>query len=275
MNVKTARLVLMAFAMVLAAAACPQKPTTPEKLTVFHDTRATLKWNHQKGRTYQIPCTALPRTSSEKPVVFLNRANHPTGSIAIERLEFDRLYTCDVRDQMLLGVNVEYVATLNEVGNPNGQLLSDLFAMNDVGAIVGGVVPLERWLRNASYAMSARPDKQKFFREFADRCHHGKEEDLLFPALEAQGFPRDAGPTAVMRMEHEQGRAAVRGMAESLAAAAAGDRAGLEHWLHSARIYIELLRAHIQKEDHCLFGMAEEALPAAAQGSAVTKVSLP
>ena len=35
-----------------------------------------------------------------------------------------------------------------------------------------------------------------FFRNFADRCHHGKEETHLFPAMEAKGFPRDAGPTA-------------------------------------------------------------------------------
>ena len=29
-----------------------------------------------------------------------------------------------------------------------------------------------------------------FFRNFADRCHHGKEEAHLFPAIEAKGFPR-------------------------------------------------------------------------------------
>jgi hemerythrin-like domain-containing protein len=30
----------------------------------------------------------------------------------------------------------------------------------------------------------------EFFRLFADRCHHGKEEDLLFPLLESRGLPR-------------------------------------------------------------------------------------
>jgi hemerythrin-like domain-containing protein len=33
-------------------------------------------------------------------------------------------------------------------------------------------------------------DAASFFRAFADKCHHGKEGDLLFPALEAKGFPR-------------------------------------------------------------------------------------
>jgi len=34
-----------------------------------------------------------------------------------------------------------------------------------------------------------------FFREFADRCHHGKEEDLLFPALAARALPRRPSAT--------------------------------------------------------------------------------
>lgn len=72
------------------------------------------------------------------------------------------------RNQLLFGVNVEYVAGLDQAGDPSGQLMSDLNAMNNVGAIIGGVVPLERWLRNAAYAMSVQPDKQKFFRELAD-----------------------------------------------------------------------------------------------------------
>ena len=55
-----------------------------------------------------------------------------------------------------------------------------------------------------------------FFRLFADACHHGKEEDLLFTELEAQGMPRDAGPIAVMLDEHAQGRALVRTMAAAL-----------------------------------------------------------
>jgi len=41
-----------------------------------------------------------------------------------------------------------------------------------------------------------------FFRNFADRCHHGKEEDCLFPLLEQKGFSREQGPTGVMLHEH-------------------------------------------------------------------------
>ena len=37
----------------------------------------------------------------------------------------------------------------------------------------------------------------RFLREYADALHHGKEEDLLFPAMEASGLQAEAGPTAL------------------------------------------------------------------------------
>jgi len=45
----------------------------------------------------------------------------------------------------------------------------------------------------------------EFFEEFADHAHHRKEEEVLFPALEEHGVPRDGGPIGVMLMEHAQG----------------------------------------------------------------------
>ena len=102
-------------------------------------------------------------------------------------------------------------------------------------------------------------DVVEFFRGFADRCHHGKEEVHLFPAMESKGYSADCGPTAVMRHEHELGRTHIRGMDESIAAAAAGDSAALERFVRNARAYLALLRQHIDKEDHCLFPMADQA----------------
>lgn len=34
----------------------------------------------------------------------------------------------------------------------------------------------------------------EFFRTFADRCHHGKEEDCLFPLLDGKGCLVKGGP---------------------------------------------------------------------------------
>jgi hemerythrin-like domain-containing protein len=104
-----------------------------------------------------------------------------------------------------------------------------------------------------------------FFRAFADQCHHGKEEAHLFPALEAKGFPRDGGPTGVMLYEHDQGRAFVRGMSDAAETAAQGDSAAQARFVENARGYLALLRQHIEKEDHCLFTMANRAFSEADQ----------
>ena len=59
---------------------------------------------------------------------------------------------------------------------------------------------------------------QEFFRLFADQCHHGKEEELLFPLLEQKGIPRTGGPIGVTLHEHEEGRALVRQMGDAVEA---------------------------------------------------------
>lgn len=102
-------------------------------------------------------------------------------------------------------------------------------------------------------------DAVAFFRMFADRCHHGKEEAHLFPAMEAKGFPRESGPTGMMLQEHEQGRTHVREMDAAIEGAAAGDAAALEAFAQHGCGYIRLLREHIEKEEHCLFSMANQA----------------
>jgi hemerythrin-like domain-containing protein len=99
-----------------------------------------------------------------------------------------------------------------------------------------------------------------FFRVFADRCHHGKEEDLLFPLMESKGFSREHGPTGVMLDEHQQGRRHIRAMSEALERISSGDIGAQGPFIEHARRYAELLRQHIFKEDHCLFPMAEQVL---------------
>jgi len=98
-----------------------------------------------------------------------------------------------------------------------------------------------------------------FFRDFADMCHHAKEERLLFPELEARGVPREGGPIGVMLHEHDQGRALQQRL-----------RASLEHlddevsarrqFVPAAREYLALLREHILKEEGVLFLLAGQVL---------------
>ena len=98
-----------------------------------------------------------------------------------------------------------------------------------------------------------------FFRNFADRWHHAKEEAELFPVMEAKGFSRDDGPTGVMIQEHETGRERIRDMEAVVDGAAAGDEQAVKQFCYHARVYVEMLRQHIEKEDNCLFPMADEA----------------
>lgn len=99
-----------------------------------------------------------------------------------------------------------------------------------------------------------------FVRNFADRCHHGKEEKHLFVRLEARGIPRTGGPIGVMLQEHEQGRAFIRATADATPAAKAGEAPALEAAQANLLGYVELLRAHIAKENDILFPMADQVL---------------
>ncbi len=103
-------------------------------------------------------------------------------------------------------------------------------------------------------------DAIDFIRNFADKCHHGKEENHLFAALVDKGMPKEGGPVGQMLLEHDQGREYVRGMADNVEAAEKGNEKAIREFVNNAFGYVELLRAHIHKEDHILFPMAERFL---------------
>jgi len=126
-----------------------------------------------------------------------------------------------------------------------------------------------RILENVAAAITAKNERAiadlesllDFFKGFVDRCHHGKEEDVLFPELMRRGVKREGGPIGVLLAEHEVGRGHVRAMTDRLrrlrggeggAAAAIGDR---------AHAYHDMLRAHIHKENSILFPMADQIVP--------------
>lgn len=96
----------------------------------------------------------------------------------------------------------------------------------------------------------------EFIKVFADRCHGGKEEDLLFPALEEAGIPREGGPIAVMLEEHTIGRNCIKGMADALAKQKS-DSNWTQNFVKNARDYIMLLDQHIDKENNILYQIAD------------------
>lgn len=106
-----------------------------------------------------------------------------------------------------------------------------------------------------------------FFRNFVDRCHHGKEERHLFPAMQGKGMSAERGPIAVMLHEHEQGRAAVRAISAALERVKGGDLGAGAELADALLGYVELLRNHIAKEDNVLFPMADGILSESEQGN--------
>jgi hemerythrin-like domain-containing protein len=106
----------------------------------------------------------------------------------------------------------------------------------------------------------------EFLRHFAHGCHQEKEERLLFPLLEARGFPYDSGPTALLRAEHAQAHRHLHAMAATVEVAAAGQPDALERFVTSAWAYASLARDHLRKEDHGLFPVAGRYLSHADQG---------
>ncbi|MFZ2947887.1 MAG: hemerythrin domain-containing protein [Desulfuromonadaceae bacterium] len=104
-------------------------------------------------------------------------------------------------------------------------------------------------------------DGVDFIRNYADRFHHAKEEDVLFEALIKNGMPRENSPIAAMLMEHDQGRAFVKAM-ETAALEAMNGQGGRERAIaDNALAYGELLREHISKEDEILYPLAERVIP--------------
>ena len=97
-----------------------------------------------------------------------------------------------------------------------------------------------------------------FIRNYADKFHHAKEEDILFKefnkCLEEDPESAHCNPTEQMLVEHDQGRDFVKGMETRL------NENDKMRVIRNARAYAELLREHIAKEDDILYPMTDETL---------------
>jgi len=114
--------------------------------------------------------------------------------------------------------------------------------------------------RGESVSLEVFKKAVDFIRTFADRCHHGKEQDTLFPRLGEKGIPTQGGPIAVMLIEHDRGRQYVKGLADAVASYEGGNKTALSLIVENARGYAELLDQHIYKEDNILYPMGDRVL---------------
>lgn len=100
-----------------------------------------------------------------------------------------------------------------------------------------------------------------FVRNFADKHHHGKEEEYLFEILtEELGKELVEGPLSGMYAEHDLGRLFIRTLEEALQRHEEGEDDARLDIIANAIGYTDLLKRHIQKEDTALFMFAQRQL---------------
>ena len=116
----------------------------------------------------------------------------------------------------------------------------------------------ERILNGDSEGLKDIKEIIDFLKLFADKCHHGKEELYLFPALEEAGVKNQGGPIGVMLEQHRQGRDYIKQMENSFSASGINRNA----FTRAASSYVTLLRNHIEKENTLLFPISDSKLSA-------------
>lgn len=94
-----------------------------------------------------------------------------------------------------------------------------------------------------------------FTGNFTNVCHHGKEEDSLFPALEKGGMPREGGPIARMLFEHEITKQLAEKMGQSAKEYLQSGKA--DGLVADIQAYTDHVSQHLTKENFRLFVMAD------------------
>lgn len=99
----------------------------------------------------------------------------------------------------------------------------------------------------------------EFLREYADRFHHAKEEQSLFPVLENSGVPASGCPLAALRHEHEVGRGLVSEL-KNINMPAGDDAFRREQTISVLRKLVRLYVERMWKEDYLLIPMSDKLL---------------
>ncbi len=143
-------------------------------------------------------------------------------------------------------------------GLPTDELRQEHRQIERVLTVMGRLVG--RAERGQGFEAAALRKCVDFLRLFADACHHTNEEQILLPLLDKRGIRADHPAVAGILREHVEGRKQVSTMRSSLTAAARGDEGARRRFCEAARHYLALLRQHINREDHVLFPLADQAL---------------
>jgi hemerythrin-like domain-containing protein len=98
-----------------------------------------------------------------------------------------------------------------------------------------------------------------FIRMYADRTHHGKEEDILFRDLEKKNIAElDKKIMQELIDEHKYGRKTVKELVEAKEKYLQGQTGALEGILDKLDALVNFYPEHIEKEDKVFFPATEE-----------------
>ncbi len=92
----------------------------------------------------------------------------------------------------------------------------------------------------------------RFMRWFADRCHHGKEEGYLFPAMEDKGARSWGCPFSALREQHRAAREAISALAAAVQDYARDPATG-GTLARAIEGIVKLYPRHIWTEDNIVF----------------------
>lgn len=104
-----------------------------------------------------------------------------------------------------------------------------------------------------------------FLRVFVDKCHHTKEELLLFPAIRAAEMTSVVDVIATLLSDHTQGRGSVSRIAALVPRLSEGDESANLELAETMSGYTQLLRDHIVREERDCFDLADRELPSDVQ----------
>jgi hemerythrin-like domain-containing protein len=132
--------------------------------------------------------------------------------------------------------------------------------INEHISIMRMLLVLEKMIGDAEISRSIEASHLKqviyFLKGFADSCHHAKEENMLFPSMIQAGLSEKGGPISVMLHEHSLGREFIAGLQDGLEKLELNEPEALTIISGNGIHYIQLLTAHIEKENNILFPMA-------------------
>ncbi len=99
-----------------------------------------------------------------------------------------------------------------------------------------------------------------FLEGFADKCHHAKEELILFPAMVSKGIKKDEKCIGLELKQHEESNEFVDSLHKAFNVYRKDSNKGALGVFAGLLNYINLLRNHIEKENNVLLKMADEVL---------------